>query len=174
MLIRWCKALGIRTINIVRKAEQVDELKALGADYVLNSNDEGLIPTITQLREEVGATIGFDCIGGDLSGAVFECLARNGKMYVYGSMSDEKLNMISPIGLIFLNKSIQRHGLPFWLVETGDWHKQSVIKEALGLAETVLKTEIVREVNVMDIRAALGEYQSNMSAGKINIALKFN
>ena len=29
-LVQYCKHVGIRTINVVRRASQVDELKALG------------------------------------------------------------------------------------------------------------------------------------------------
>ncbi len=38
MLIRYFKHLGIKLINIVRKDQYVVELKAEGADYVLNSD----------------------------------------------------------------------------------------------------------------------------------------
>ena len=37
MLIRYFKHKGIKLINIVRKDEYIEELKAEGADYVLNS-----------------------------------------------------------------------------------------------------------------------------------------
>ena len=40
---------GLRTINIVRRAEQVAELKALGADHVLNS-EEVSMATLSSLR----------------------------------------------------------------------------------------------------------------------------
>jgi NADPH:quinone reductase-like Zn-dependent oxidoreductase len=143
MLIRWCKQLGITTINFVRRPEQVEELRALGADHVIDLSDkENLMETITQLQKEVSPTCGFDCVGGEIAGAVFETLGRNGKLYIYGSMSGQKICQISPIGLIFMNKSINQHGLKYWLDKKSDWAKSRAVNEAMGLVETILKTDI--------------------------------
>jgi trans-2-enoyl-CoA reductase len=40
-LVQLAKHLGIKTINIVRRDEYVQDLKALGADEVINSSTEG-------------------------------------------------------------------------------------------------------------------------------------
>ena len=107
MLVRWCKLVGIVTINFVRKEEQIPLLKEMGADYVLNQNDSDLIEKLTKLQKTVNPTIGFDAVGGDVSGAVFETLGQNGIMHVIDYLSEEKCNMISPLGLIFMNKKIK-------------------------------------------------------------------
>ena len=62
----------------------------MGADYVINQNDSDLIEKITKIRETVSPTIGFDTVGGDVSGAVFETLGDHGIMHVLGSLSGEK------------------------------------------------------------------------------------
>jgi NADPH:quinone reductase-like Zn-dependent oxidoreductase len=57
MMIRWCKELGVTTINFVRRPEQIEELRALGADYVVDLSDkESIMETITQLQKEVAPT----------------------------------------------------------------------------------------------------------------------
>jgi trans-2-enoyl-CoA reductase len=41
-LIQLAHHFGLRTINFVRRAELIDELKALGADAVVLDTDEGV------------------------------------------------------------------------------------------------------------------------------------
>ena len=64
MLNKICMADGIELVNIVRKQEQVDILKALGAKYICNSSDESFMEDLTDALHETGATIAFDATGG--------------------------------------------------------------------------------------------------------------
>ncbi|WP_439135581.1 zinc-binding dehydrogenase [Pseudomaricurvus sp.] len=64
MLNKICMADGVDLVNIVRKQEQVDILKALGAKYICNSSDESFMADLTDALHETGATIAFDATGG--------------------------------------------------------------------------------------------------------------
>ena len=64
MLNRLCQADGIQLINIVRRAEQAEVLRDLGAEHVLNSTSDNFEDDLVELLGATGATIGFDPIGG--------------------------------------------------------------------------------------------------------------
>lgn len=64
MLNKICMADGVELVNIVRKQEQVDILKALGAKYICNSSDENFMADLTDAIYATGATIAFDATGG--------------------------------------------------------------------------------------------------------------
>ncbi len=64
MLNKICINEGIDLVNIVRKQEQVDILKGLGAKYVLNSSDESFKKDLYKAIDATGATLAFDAIGG--------------------------------------------------------------------------------------------------------------
>lgn len=64
MLIRICEEDGIELVNIVRKAEHVGMLKALGAKHVVNSSDDDFKDQLRAAIDETGAFYGFDPIGG--------------------------------------------------------------------------------------------------------------
>lgn len=64
MLNKICMAGGVDLVNIVRKQEQVDILKALGAKYICNSSDESFMTDLTDALHATGATIAFDATGG--------------------------------------------------------------------------------------------------------------
>ena len=68
MLVRICKEDGIPLINIVRKQDQVELLKALGAQYVCNMSEASFMEDLVLALSETGATLGFDATGGGNSG----------------------------------------------------------------------------------------------------------
>jgi NADPH:quinone reductase len=77
MLNRICLDDGIDLINIVRKPEQVEILKSLGAKYICNSSDDSFMADLTAAIEETGAYIAFDATGGgDLGSRILTCMER--------------------------------------------------------------------------------------------------
>lgn len=52
--IQIAKEKGIKLINVVRRQEQVEELKAIGADYVLVYSDD----KVEELKEEISKITG--------------------------------------------------------------------------------------------------------------------
>ena len=68
MLVKICKDDGIPLVNIVRKSEQVELLKSLGAEHVCNTSDPDFMGTLVSALVETGATLGFDATGGGNNG----------------------------------------------------------------------------------------------------------
>lgn len=64
MLVKVCLADGVQLVNIVRKKEQVEQLKALGAVYVCNSSEPTFKEDLVDALVATGATIAFDATGG--------------------------------------------------------------------------------------------------------------
>ena len=94
MLVKICKDDGIPLVNIVRKQEQVDILKNIGAEYVCNTSDPDFMKTLIKALVETGATLGFDATGGgnngELPGQILSAMEvaanKNSKEYSrYGS-----------------------------------------------------------------------------------------
>merc|ERR1712187_74317 len=67
MLVRLCKVEGLELINIVRKKEQVDILKGIGAEHVLNSTDADFRKQFSKLARATGASIAFDAVGAEIT-----------------------------------------------------------------------------------------------------------
>ena len=68
MLVKICLADDIPLVNIVRKEEQVELLKNLGARYICNTSDENFTKNLIDCLVETGATLGFDATGGGNEG----------------------------------------------------------------------------------------------------------
>jgi NADPH2:quinone reductase len=97
MLNRICIQDGVALVNIVRKKEQVELLKAQGARFVCNSESPDFMAELTEALAATGATIAFDAIGGGkLAGQILTCmeaaLARNAKEYSrYGTSTHKQV-----------------------------------------------------------------------------------
>jgi len=68
MLVKICQSDGIPLVNIVRKEEQVEILKGIGAEYVCNTSDPDFMESLINALVETGATLGFDATGGGNGG----------------------------------------------------------------------------------------------------------
>jgi NADPH:quinone reductase len=94
MIIRLGKSTGFQTLNIVRRAEQVEELKSLGTDAVIVFDPARHSPDV--LREGVmewtaglGVPFAIDPVGGATASAVIPCLGNEGRLLFFGSLSDD-------------------------------------------------------------------------------------
>ena len=75
MLNNVCMQENIGLVNIVRRREHIDLLKALGARHVCNSSAETFMDELTAALVETGATLAFDAIGGGkLAGQILTCM----------------------------------------------------------------------------------------------------
>ncbi|HEX9806465.1 MAG TPA: zinc-binding dehydrogenase [Alteraurantiacibacter sp.] len=96
MLVKLCAEDGIPLVNIVRSEEQVQLLKGLGAEHVVNSSDEGFMASLRVAIEATGARLGFDAIGGGTMASTIltamEAVAARDMPYSrYGSSERKKV-----------------------------------------------------------------------------------
>ena len=64
MLVKLCIADGVPLVNIVRKAEQEDLLRSLGAVHVCNTASPTFTADLVEALKATSATLAFDATGG--------------------------------------------------------------------------------------------------------------
>jgi NADPH:quinone reductase-like Zn-dependent oxidoreductase len=121
MVIRLGRLHGFRTINVVRRKEQVEELRQLGGDRVICSGDESIEQRVAEITGGQGVRYAIDAVGGATGSAIVRCLGTGAKMLVYGTLADESMT-VDQRTLIVGQKRIEG----FWLSE---WiQAQSILK----------------------------------------------
>jgi NADPH:quinone reductase-like Zn-dependent oxidoreductase len=94
---------GIRTANIVRRPEVVDELLAAGADVVVVDGPDAA----AQVREKIGADtplrVAVDSIGGAAADPLLELLSPGGTLVFYSNASGQP---IDPEGAVAKAKNL--------------------------------------------------------------------
>ncbi|GAG29915.1 unnamed protein product, partial [marine sediment metagenome] len=150
MVIRLGKHFGFRTLNVVRRAEQVDELKSLGGDVVVpfdatNQEPETLNEEVMRATNKKGVPFAIDPVGGTTCAATVACLGPQGRMLVYGTLTEDPLT-ISPRTLMTPEASIEG----FWLAR---WMPRQKLLTKLRLVRTI--TRLMRAgVLVSDVGAS--------------------
>jgi NADPH:quinone reductase-like Zn-dependent oxidoreductase len=87
-VVQLAKAEGIRTVNIVRRAEVADELKGLGADAVLVDGPD-LAARVTEATGGAPIRLAIDAVGGEQIVRFGDALADEGIVLNYGRLSGE-------------------------------------------------------------------------------------
>ena len=64
MLVKLCQADGVPLVNIVRKSDQEDLLRSLGAVHVCNSGSPSFSTELVEALKATSATLAFDATGG--------------------------------------------------------------------------------------------------------------
>src|SRR5262249_56613754 len=87
MVIRLGRHFGFRTINVVRRREQAEELLQAGGDATIVTESESIDDRVQALTGGEGVLFAMDAVGGTTGSAVGRNLARGGLTPVYGTIS---------------------------------------------------------------------------------------
>jgi NADPH2:quinone reductase len=133
MLVRVCLAEKVPLINIVRSAPQVELLRGLGAQYVLDSTSSTFSKDLTEAIAATHATLAFDAVGGGpLAGTILACMERvaarslkeysrygsptHKQVYIYGSLDFGPTDLARNFGLAW---SVGGWLMPWYLQKIG-------------------------------------------------------
>ncbi|MGB7408161.1 MAG: zinc-binding dehydrogenase [Pontixanthobacter sp.] len=105
MLNKICQEDDIALVNIVRKQEQVDLLKDIGAAHIVNSSDDDYMDQLRKAIDATDAFFGFDPIGGGKTvDTVFKAMeqvavSKMEEYSRYGSNQDKKMYVYGRLDL---------------------------------------------------------------------------
>jgi NADPH:quinone reductase-like Zn-dependent oxidoreductase len=128
MVIRLGRKDGFRTMNVVRRREQVEELKKLGADEVIVESDGPIPEQVAKLAPD-GVRHAIEPVGGATGTAIIASLALGGRCLLYGSLTDEPVSVHPRLAI---GNGLRVEG--FWL---GAWARQSGVLTMLKLFRQV-------------------------------------
>lgn len=167
MIIRLARHEGYRTINLVRRREQVGELKQLGADEVICTSDEDVAERVQAITNGQGVPFALDCVGGATGLAAALALASGGKMLVYGTLSEEPIS-VPPRLLIAGQKSIAGFWLSEWAKEQGVWSMLKLFREIKKMMIAgILTTPVGSTFSLDQIAEAVRQAEQPGRQGKV-------
>lgn len=166
MVIRLGKHVGFRTINIVRRLELAAELKQLGADAVIAGAED--IPA--RVREITGGAMvpyALDCVGGPGVMAVLQSLAPQGRLLVYGTLSNEPIPL-DPRALIGGQKATEGFLLSEWILQQGVFRVLGLFRQIITLMRAgVLTTPVAATYTLDQLPQAIEHVEQSARGGKI-------
>jgi len=164
MLNKICIKDNISLVNIVRKQEQEDILRALGATYVCNASSPTFMQDLTQALVATGATIAFDATGGGkLAGQILTCmeaaLNRTAKEYSrYGSTTHKQVYIYGRLDTSpteFVNNFGMAWGMGGWLLfpflqKIGSAAAQKLRERVVSELKTTFASSYAKEVSLAE------------------------
>jgi trans-2-enoyl-CoA reductase len=165
-VIQIARELGYKTVNVIRRAELINELRAEGGNVVLVDGEN--------LREQVkdatgGAPIrlGLNSVGGDCALRLANCLAFGGTLVSFGAMSLQPLKI--PTGLLIF-KDLRFRGI--WI---NKWYDNATPAERIETFRPIfdmakrglLKTKVEEAYPLSEIKAAVARAAEGKRSGKI-------
>ena len=165
-VIQLAKALGLRTLNVVRRVELVEELEKIGGDVVVTEE--------TNLRDQVQALCGgknpklaLNAVGGASALNLANALAAGSPLVTYGAMGRQPLKIPNSL-LIFKNLSF--HG--FWLRRWKETASPTDVRETYQklsayLLAGVLHTPVHKTFPLSQALEAVAEAAREKRSGKV-------
>jgi len=165
-VIQLARFKGLRTVNLVRRAELIADLTDIGADVVLL--DEGDLRE--QIRDATGGAsirLALNAVGGDSALRLAKSLAPHGVVVTYGAMGRQPLKI--PNGLLIFQNLVW---CGFWVTQ---WYRHAKAGEQAALfaelfkfvQDGVLHTPVERIYPLEEVTLALIRAAQSGRSGKI-------
>lgn len=168
LVIQLAKHRGLRTVNLVRRRAHVEELRALGADVVICTEDEPILQRVREVTGGSGVRAVIDAVGGPQGAELAGCLADRGTMIAMGLLGGAPLGPLDTADMIFRGTTIRG----FWLIAWFETRARETIGRALGevlslLADGTLDPPVEAEYDLSDFRTAIEHSQRQGRRGKV-------
>ena len=165
-VIQIANELGYKTVNVVRRADVAEELRALGGD-VIAIDGESLREEVKQATGGAPIRLGLNAVGGDNALRLANTLAPESTMVTYGAMSLQPLKI--PNGLLIF-KDLRFRGI--WI---NKWYDNATTEERMAAFHPLfdmakrglLKTKVERAYPLSAVREAVAHAAQPKRSGKI-------
>ena len=165
-VIQIAHQLGYKTVNVVRRSELIDELRAEGGDIVLVDSEN--------LRREVEDAIGgppirlgLNAVGGESALRLANCLAPGSTLVTYGAMSLQPLKI--PNGLLIF-KDLRFRGIWInkWYDNATPAQRMEAFQHLFEMAKRgLLQTKVEKAYPLSEAKAAVAHAARGQRSGKI-------
>lgn len=167
VVLQIARRRGFKTINVVRRREQVEELLTLGADEVICTADEDLVERVKEITGKAGLTKAIDAVGGQTGADVMRALGRNGVLLVYGLLSMQPMP-IDGGRMIFTTTTLKGFWLTEWLRTAAPERQHSVTSEMLrAMATNEIVPPVEAQYPLADVLKAVEHAERPGRSGKV-------
>jgi NADPH:quinone reductase-like Zn-dependent oxidoreductase len=167
-LISLAHADGIRTVNVVRRAELAAPLKKLGADVVIVDGPD-LAERVAKETGNAAIRLGIDAVAGSAVGRLAQCVAEGGTVVNYGLMSGEPCQVDA---FQFVFRDI--HLIGFWLAKlmrSMKFEEIQAMYEKLGarLLDGTIHVAVEASYPLEKIAEAMAHAKRESRGGKVQL-----
>jgi mitochondrial enoyl-[acyl-carrier protein] reductase / trans-2-enoyl-CoA reductase len=165
-LIQIAKTMGLRTVNVVRRAQLVDHLAAFGADVALVDGPD--LPA--RVSDAVGGgsiKLAIDVIAGKATRRLANCLADGGTVVNYGLLSGKPCE-VDAADIVFRDISLRGFWYSRWFSTTDPTEIRTVFARLVAMLQTkTLRVPLEASYPVKRLTEALAHAEREGRLGKV-------
>lgn len=168
LMVGLARDRELTSIVLVRRAEQVQALEALGASYALDQTDPDFPERLQALMDEHKPRVLLDAVADEVSSQAFFAMPSRTRWLIYGLL-DTGPTVLDQLGqLIFMGKSIHGFWLSSWLPALEDKARQQVFGQVIDrFARGVWRTDVRERISLRDAHARMPAALEGANAGKV-------
>jgi NADPH:quinone reductase-like Zn-dependent oxidoreductase len=169
MIVRLARSDGIRTVNVVRRAEAVAELESLGADAVIVSGDDPIDEQVRRIVGPQGVEYAIDPVMGETGTQMYKALHEEGRLLIYGSLTGQPMLVgDDPRYILAGRRVLEVFWLGYWLPKLDAQERRQLVDEVIALMrQGILWTSPGRKFSLDEIGAAVAQAESPGKQGKV-------
>ena len=158
-VIAFARSRGVRTVNIVRRADVVTELRSAGGDVVVVDGSK----VTEEIKKAVGSgriPLALDGVSGPATGVLASLLAPGGVLVAYATMSGSPM-VIDPLAVIFTPITVKG-----FFMGHAHWERRipAAIEQAARLVAEGVKVPIAAVYRLSEIKKAV---EHTLHGGKV-------
>ncbi len=167
VVLQIARQRGFKTINVVRRREQAEALKALGADEVICTDEEDIPARVREITGKAGLTKAVDAVGGETGAAVMQSLGRGGVLLVYGLLSGRPMP-VDGGRMIFTSSTLRGFWLGEWMRSAPPERQQATVTGMLrAMATREIVPPVEAEYPLAEVLAAISHSERPGRSGKV-------
>lgn len=170
-VVRLARHLGLRTVNLVRRPEAVEELTALGADRVLLDRPGVGRELRGLLAGDQPVLLALDAVGGQSALELAKALGTGGTVVTYGALGRSPTPL--PGGLMIFRELSVRG---FWITA---WYRRAPVDEVQAMfvrlaalfADQTLRADVEARYPLAQVQEAVAHAATPGRRGKVLLTL---
>ncbi len=160
-VIPIAKAKGLKTVNVVRRSELVEEMKALGGDIVLVDGPE-LPQRVAAATGKAPIQLALDGVGDSATQNLLNSIGLYGTVVVWSGMSGKPASVSNP-HIIFQSQSVRG----FWIF---NWFREPNFKKVTALYEQLASMVASGAISF----PVTGQFSFNRYSEALDVAAKYS
>jgi NADPH2:quinone reductase len=166
MILRLGKRYTIPVIHVVRRQAQVDLLRGLEGEHVLDSSEPGFVDQLRPLAHKLKATLLLDAVGGIMTQHLSEAAPNGSTILLYSPLSSQR-SSIDSLSAAVRDLTFQGWFLPNWLRGKSFLQLYRLSMQAQGLLGSDLRSPVHKRLPLAAAQEGVEIYMGDMTAGKV-------
>jgi NADPH:quinone reductase-like Zn-dependent oxidoreductase len=170
MLMRLAHLRGVNVVNLVRREAAAVELRELGAEHVIVTDDDNWPQRVGGLLSGASVSRVVDSVCDGSSIALQRLLGKHGEYVIFGALGSQALRF-DPGAFIFNEICVRGFWMTAWMARATDEQRSDVVSRAIGhVLKNDLPLGVAGTYPLAQASTALQEAERSGRSGKVEFA----